>query len=140
MVLAWFIVFLMFFVMELITMGLTTVWFAIGALVAFIFALIELPVWSQCVAFIVVSTVILYFMRPFALKFVNNKSIKTNIDTMSGKIGKVTKEINNVEGRGEVLVEGLEWTARTENGEVLEKGTMVTIVRIEGVKAIVKKQ
>jgi len=140
MVLTWFIVFLMFFVMELITMGLTTVWFAIGALVGFIFALIGLPVWSQCVVFVVVSTVILIFMRPFALKFINNKSIKTNVDTMKGKTGKVVKEINNVEGKGEILVEGLEWTARTENGEVLEKGTMVTIVRIEGVKAIVKKQ
>lgn len=136
----WLIAFIAFIGIELITMGLTSIWFALGALVAFIAALLAAPVAVQFVLFVVVSVVVLTFVRPFAVKYVNNNTEKTNVESMAGKTGKVIVQINNIEGTGEVLIDGLEWTARTEDDSILNVGDLVTVTRIEGVKAIVKKQ
>jgi len=136
----WFVVFIAFLGFELVTMGLTSIWLAIGALAAFIASMFDVPVAIQVIIFAIVSTVVLFFLRPFALKYVNNKTEKTNVDAMEGKTGKVTTEINNIEGKGEILVDGKYWSARTRDDSVIPEDTLVTVVRVEGVKAIVKKE
>lgn len=137
---SWFIAFIAFIGIELVTMGLTSIWFGVGALVAFFACLLNAPFIVQFILFVVVSTVVLVFVRPFALKYVNKNTEKTNVEAMTGKTGKVIVQINNIEGTGEILVDGLEWTARTEDDSILNVGDLVTVIKIEGVKAIVKKE
>lgn len=137
---SWLIAFIAFIGIELVTMGLTSVWFGLGALVALVASLLGAPLYVQLILFVVVSTVVLVFVRPFALKYVNQNPEKTNVEAMAGKTGKVIVQINNIEGTGNILVEGLEWTARTEDDSILNVGDLVTVVRVEGVKAIVKKK
>ena len=136
---SWFIAFLVFLGVELITLGLTSIWFAVGALVAFFAAFFGAPVFVQFILFVVVSTIVLVFVRPFAVKYVNNNTEKTNVESMAGKTGKVTARIDDIEGTGQVIIDGMEWTAKTENGDPLEVGELVTVLRIEGVKAVVRK-
>ncbi len=124
---------------ELATMGLTTIWFAGGALAAFAVSMFTEAVLAQVLVFLAVSVVLLIFTRPFAVKFVNQNRVRTNADSLIGKVGVVTVEIDNLESRGEVQVSGQIWSARSKEGEKkLEKGTQVKILEISGVKLIVE--
>ena len=133
----WVVIMVVFLVVEAATAGLTCIWFAIGALAALIAALFGAPIWLQLVWFFVVSVVTLYFTRPLVLKYVNSRSQPTNADMVIGKEALVTEAIANVESAGAVAVGGKVWTARSENGEPIEVGSIVTVLRIEGVKLIV---
>ena len=133
----WVVIMVVFLVVEAATAGLTGIWFAIGALAALIAALFGAPIWLQLVWFFVVSVVTLYFTRPLVLKYVNSRSQPTNADMVIGKEALVTEAIDNVESAGAVAVGGKVWTARSENGEPIEVGSIVTVLRIEGVKLIV---
>lgn len=133
----WVVIMVVFLVVEAATAGLTCIWFAIGALAALIAALFGAPIWLQLVWFFVVSVVTLYFTRPLVLKYVNSRSQPTNADMVIGKEALVTEAIDNVESAGAVAVGGKVWTARSENGETIEVGSIVTVLRIEGVKLIV---
>lgn len=133
----WVVIMVVFLVVEAATAGLTCIWFAIGALAALIAALFGAPIWLQLVWFFVVSVVTLYFTRPLVLKYVNSRSQPTNADMVIGKEALVTEAIDNVESAGAVAVGGKVWTARSDNGEPIEVGSIVTVLRIEGVKLIV---
>lgn len=133
----WVVIMVVFLVVEAATAGLTCIWFAIGALAALIAALFGAPIWLQLVWFFVVSVVTLYFTRPLVLKYVNSRSQPTNADMVIGKEALVTEAIDNVESAGAVAVGGKVWTARSENGEPIEVGSIVAVLRIEGVKLIV---
>lgn len=133
----WVVIMVVFLVVEAATAGLTCIWFAIGALAALIAALFGAPIWLQLVWFFVVSVVTLYFTRPLVLKYVNSRSQPTNADMVIGKEALVTEAIDNVESAGAVAVGGKVWTARSENGEPIEVGSIVSVLRIEGVKLIV---
>ena len=113
----WLIAFVVLLGIEALTMALTTVWFAGGALVAFLLALLGANVQVQLAAFVIVSFVLLFFTRPFALRFVNKNTVKTNLDSLIGRHGKVTAEINNMEAKGAVVLNGQEWTARAYEDE-----------------------
>ena len=135
----WLVVLAICAVVELITMGLTSIWFAGGALVAACIALICPYFWVQVVAFIIVSIVLLVFTKPIAVKFFNKGRIKTNADSLIGQRAIVVSEIDNLKGIGEVTVSGLDWSARTEeDGLVIPEKAVVVIKRIEGVKLIVE--
>lgn len=136
----WLIAFVVLLGIEALTMALTTVWFAGGALVAFLLALLGANVQVQLAAFVIVSFVLLFFTRPFALRFVNKNTVKTNLDSLIGRHGKVTAEINNMEAKGAVVLNGQEWTARAyEDEHIYPEGTMVEVKDIQGVKLIVSK-
>ena len=123
---------------ELLTMGLTTIWFAGGALAAFVVTLLGCGRGIQIVVFLVVSFVLLFFTRPVAAKYFNAQREKTNVDSLVGKEAKVIADINNFDQKGTVLVDGMEWSARTEDDSVIAKGNKVEILQIKGVKLIVK--
>lgn len=135
----WVIALVVFLVIEAITVGLTSIWFAAGALVAWICALLGAPVWLQVAVFIVVTAVALYFTRPIVKKYINGKIVPTNADANIGKECRVKETIDNIAGTGAVYVDGKTWTARSENDEVIPEGELVTALRIEGVKLIVSK-
>ncbi len=134
----WLSIFVVLVLTELATMGLTTVWFAGGAIVSCIMAAILLPIWMQIIAFVIVSGVLLYFTRPIAVKYFNRNRVKTNIDEKIGKQAIVTSDIDNLQGSGQVKIDGMEWSARSLNGEVILSGSVVRVVKISGVKLIVE--
>lgn len=128
-------------IIEIATLGLTTIWFAAGALFAFFAALLGMNQGIQIGVFVVVSVVLLFFTRPLAVKYLNTKTIKTNTEALVGKTARVIVDINNLKSQGQVVVNGLEWTARSSDDTVVFKiGDAVTIVGIEGVKLIVEGQ
>lgn len=135
----WLVFLIVCIVVELLTMGLTTVWFAGGALIAGIAALCHAPLWLQIVLFLVVSIILLCFTRPIAVKYFNKDRIKTNVESLIGRQAIVISEISNLEGIGQVTVGGQEWTARSkdENAQI-PVGTVVIVRAINGVKLIVE--
>jgi membrane protein implicated in regulation of membrane protease activity len=126
-------------VVEISTLGLASIWFAGGALLAMIIALIGGPLWLQILVFLVASIVLLIFTRPLATKFFNQNRTKTNVESVVGKQAIVTEAIDNIKGQGRIVTDGMEWTARSFDSSVIEEGSIVTIEKIEGVKAFVKK-
>lgn len=134
----WLVVLIVCLVVEFSTMGLTSIWFAGGALLSMIIALIGGPLWLQVLVFLVVSIVLLIFTRPVAAKYFNKNRTKTNVDSIAGRQAIVTEKIDNLQGMGQIVTNGMEWTARSLDDSVIEEGAVVTIEKIEGVKAIVK--
>lgn len=137
----WLILLAILLVTEILTLGLTTIWFAGGSLVAFLVSMIGGPLWLQITLFIVVSIVLLIFTRPLAVRYMNKNVHKTNVESLPGQKAVVTQRIDNLHGTGQVLLNGLEWTARTnKEGTFVEKDTIVNIVAVEGVKLIVEEE
>ncbi len=134
----WLIVLVVCLVIEISTLGLTSIWFAGGALLALIISIIGGPLWLQVLVFLITSIVLLVFTRPIATKYFNKNRTKTNVDSKIGKQAIVTVTIDNLKGEGQIVTEGMEWTARSLDSSVIEEGAVVTIEKIEGVKAIVK--
>lgn len=133
----WLGLLVFFGLLEAATVGLTSVWFALGALVALVSASIGSPEWLQIVWFLLVSGLTLVGLRPMTQKYLKLKKISTNADRAIGQIGVVREKIDNIAGTGLVHVDGKLWTARSDTGAAIEKGAEVTILRIEGVKVIV---
>lgn len=135
----WLILLIVFILIELFTMGLTTVWFAAGAVVAAIAAAFHAPVVVQVILFLVVGMVLLIFTRPIAVRYFNKDRIKTNVESMVGRQAIVISEIDNLEGIGQVTVGGQEWAARSTNEDVrIPVGTVVIVRAISGVKLLVE--
>ncbi len=116
---------------------LVSIWFAAGALVAFIASLFSAPLWLQIGLFVVVSVALLALMWPLVKKFLTPKVEKTNIDSIIGSTGRVTAAIDNVDASGQVKLGAMYWTARSTSGESIPEGTLVRVDRIEGVKVFV---
>ena len=135
----WIIAMVVFLVIEAVTVGIVSVWFAIGALFAMVTAMLGANLWVQITVFLVVSAIALYFTRPLVKKFVNNKVEPTNADMLIGKECRVVETIDNLSGTGAVYVDGKTWTARTVDEEIIPEGQLVKAERIEVVKLIVSK-
>lgn len=141
MAVVWLVILVVCLVIEILTLGLTTIWFAIGALTATISALLSFPLWAQNTVFVAVSLVFLFFTRPIAVKYFNKDRIRTNAEGLIGKMGIVISEIDNLQGIGQITIGGQEWSARSTNDTVrLSVGTVVEITAIQGVKLIVKER
>jgi membrane protein implicated in regulation of membrane protease activity len=137
----WLIIFALCIIVEILTLGLTTVWFAVGSLIAFFAALAGLNEWIQIIIFSVVSLLMLFFTKPVVKKYFNKDLLKTNVDSLVGLTAKVMERIDNVNATGSAVLKGQEWMARAENeNEVIEAGTFVEVVSISGVKLIVAKK
>jgi len=140
-ILFWLAVMVVMLVIEIITLGLTTIWFAGGALVAFVLAMLNAPLMVQIFAFLIVSLLLLIFTRPIAVKYFNKDRIKTNVETMIGRQAIVVSEVDNLQGIGRVTVGGQEWSARTvQDGITLPVGAVVIIKEVKGVKLIVEER
>lgn len=134
----WAICFVVFLGLEIATAtALVTIWLALGSFVAMFFAIAHLPFWVQCTVFIVVSAVLLIFTRP-AVKKLLTKTQPTNFELDVGKSATVIETINNDSGEGRVILDGTYWTARSQDGRIIEKDTVVTVVKVDGAKLIVK--
>lgn len=141
MAILWLILLVVFLVVEALTMGLTTIWFAGGALVAFLVAVIHAPIWLQVVLFLAVSLLLLFYTRPIAKRYFNQRITKTNVDSVIGKNAIVVEEIDNLQGKGRATLAGQEWTARSveENGRI-PVGAVVEVQAVSGVKLMVREE
>ena len=129
----WLGLLILFLVIEIATVGLTTIWMAGGALGALILDLAGLNLWWQIGAFLVVSFTMLVFTRPFVVKYINSEGI-------IGKVVRITEKVDNLQQTGTAVVNGLEWMTRAERDDViLDPGDLAKVVNISGVKLIVKK-
>lgn len=137
----WLVLLVILIVIELITMGLTTIWFAGGALAAALVSIPGTPIVLQVIVFLIVSSVLLFFTRPVAVKYFNKDRVRTNIESMIGRQAIVVSEINNIEGIGQVNTGGMEWSARSSyHNVVLPVGAVVTVLGVDGVKLIVEER
>lgn len=134
----WLLALVILLAVESSTTALVSIWFAVGSLAAFVLALVGVDIVIQIVAFVLVSLITIISLRPFLVKKLIPKSEATNADRILGQEGVVTQKIDNIQGRGEVQVMGMHWSARSEDGGTIKQGELVTILRIEGVKVFVR--
>lgn len=140
MLIFWIVLLVVLVIVEAVTAQLVTIWFAAGAAAALIAERCHAPEWLQWIIFIAVSVIALIATRPLVRKATKNKRQPTNADRCIGQTAVVLEEINNIEGKGQVQVNGIPWTARSLDGTVFKKDELVTVERIDGVKLIVKAQ
>ena len=131
----WLIVFIVLTAIEMATFQLVTIWFAVGAVAAFITSLFSTSLEIQLIVFLAVSMLLLILVRPIAGRFLQTKTVKTNVDSLIGDYATVTARIHNQEGFGKAVIRGQEWTA----AEIIEAGSRVVVTGIRGVKLIVAK-
>ena len=135
----WLVLLLLFAGAEAATVGLTSIWFAAGALCALIAALLGGALWIQIALFLAVSALCMLAVRPLARRHLNSKVEATNADRVIGEQAQVTEDIDNIHGKGAVVIRGVTWTARSEDGLPVPAGALVRVLRIEGVKVFVER-
>ena len=132
----WIIAAVIFIIIEAVTLGLTTIWFAGGAIAAALSTIFGVPVIAQIVIFLAVSILLIYSTKSWKAKLKIGRE-KTNINAVVGQTGYVIETISPA-AFGQVKVGGIIWTAMSSNpNSVLETGTEVTVAGVEGVKLIV---
>ena len=135
----WLIIAGICIVAEIFTVGFLIFWFAIGALIAMVTSFFTSNIIIQTTVFIISSTILIFATKPFVKRFSKDEdTVKTNVYSIIGKSGIVTKEINPSNSNGQIKVDGETWTAISENKTTIPKDTEVKVVEIKGVKAIVK--
>ena len=137
----WLAIFVILLIIEIVTMGLTTIWFAAGALAAMAAGLIGFETGIQILVFLVVSVLLLVLTRPIAVKYFNQERQKTNAESLIGQQALVLEDIDTLQAAGLVEVRGQEWSAKTDepNGKIA-KNKVVVIEGIQGVKLIVREK
>ncbi len=138
-VIIWLVLAAILILSEIATLGLTTIWFAGGAIVAAVIANFGVHWLVQILVFAAVSAICFIFMRPLAQKHLMKDVEKTNVEALVGTIGVVNQDIDNTKAQGMVMLDGMEWTARSVNGELIEKDSKVKVEAISGVKLMVTK-
>ena len=134
----WLIIAGLFFVGEIFTLGFLIFWFGIGALFAMIVSFFTTNIIIQTTVFLITSTIFILATKPLVKKFVDVKKTNTNVFSIIGKKALVIKDIDPIHSSGQIKLNGEVWSAETENDEIIKKGSEVEVLKINGVKAIVK--
>lgn len=134
----WAILAGLFFVIEIATVGFLVFWFGIGALIAMVVSFFIDNLVIQTIVFILSSTILLFFTRPFVNKFSSNNKVQTNAFSIIGKKGIVTQTINPISGEGQIKIGTETWSAKSADEVTIEKGMEVEVLEIDGVKAVVR--
>ena len=134
----WVILAGIFFIIEIATVGFLVFWFGIGALIAMVVSFFTDSLAIQTTVFVLSSTILLFFTRPFVNKFSSNDEVQTNAFSIIGKKGIVKQTIDPVTGKGQVKIGSETWSAKSADDVKIEKGTEVEVLDIDGVKAVVK--
>ena len=126
----WLALFVILLIVELLTVGLTSIWFAGGALAALVLELLGVDLIWQIGAFILVSFVLVYFTRPFAVNMSMHIMKRQTMNRQWEKIVRITQRVDDLAQTGKGILDGMEWTVRTDSKEVLEKDTLARVIRI----------
>lgn len=135
----WLLIIAVLILIEIIALNLTTIWFAVGALLAFVVSLLYDNLILEIVLFFLAALALVYFTRPLVIRYFNPRKAKSNYEGVIGKKGLVNITIDNVSKTGQVTVNGQEWSARSFEGNLIEEGTKVKIEGISGTKLVVSK-
>lgn len=136
----WLALMVILIIAEIVTVGLTTIWFAGGALLAALVSCAGGGWILQIIVFMAVSICLLIFTRPFAMKYINATRVKTNYEGIIGKTVRITRTVNNFEGTGCAVVDGQEWTVRAvDDTKIIEEGKLAKVIQISGVKLMVEE-
>lgn len=139
--LIWLIAFVVLLLIEVLTLGLTTIWFAGGALVAALLSFLGLGLSVQIVGFVLVSVALLLLTRPWAVKHFNTGREKTGAELLIGQQALVIQDVDTLQAAGQVEVNGQIWSAKTADvSGCIPKGRIVEILEIQGVKLVVKEK
>lgn len=134
----WLIISGVCFIVEIVTVGFLIFWFAIGALIAMVVSFFTDSILIQTTIFLISSTILMFATKPLVHKLQKNKTdIKTNVYSIVGSVGIVTEDINTIEAKGQIKVDGEIWSATSMDNKIIPKGTQVEVIEIKGVKAIV---
>ena len=139
MLVVWIAAIVVFGVAEAATAGLVSIWFVGGAVAALAAAALGAALWAQFALFCAVSAVLLVATRPLARRM-REKVVPTNLDRVLHRAARVTETVDNERSTGAVYIDGKTWTARSEDGAVIDRDAMVEVVRMEGVKLFVRKK
>ena len=135
----WLILACIFLIIEITTAGFLVFWFSVGALIATLASLIIDSIVAQASIFVISSAILLFVTRPFVAKITKkDEVVKTNVYSIEGKVAKVVADIEPIEGKGQIKINGELWSAKSYNDTAITKDTEVLIEKIDGVKAIVK--
>jgi membrane protein implicated in regulation of membrane protease activity len=126
-----------FIIIEAMTFGLTTIWFAIGAVGAWIAQSLGFNPLGQIAVFLVTSSIMLFLTRPIALKYLSVGKTRTNADKLVGEVGKVIETIDNLNAKGQVKISGQIWTSRSLDNKIIPVDALIKVDKIDGVKLIV---
>lgn len=136
-VLFWLGFMILFLVIEAVTVGLATIWFAAGALAAIIASALGIGFLGQMMLFLAVSFLLLFFTRPIAVKYISPHKVRTNYEDLIDRTVKITERVDNTEGTGKAVLNGQEWTVRMYQDTLfLEEGDLAKVAAVEGVKLI----
>lgn len=133
----WFVLLVVFLLAEAGTVTVVSIWFAAGSLAALILSFFSAPFWLQFLVFLAVSALLLWMLRPVIRKYFKPKLVRTNVDAVIGKVGVTIVPINNMMAQGKLMLEGMEWSARSTSGEEIPENVQVRIDRVEGVRLYV---
>lgn len=134
----WAALIIIFAVFEAATAQLVSIWFVVGALASLISAFLGANFAVQIIIFIAISILALVITRPLVKKYINPKKERTNADKVLGQEGIVVEDIDNIQAKGQVKIDGKIWSARSLDNSLISEGERVIIEKIEGVKLIVK--
>ena len=134
----WVILLIAFAVMEGVTAGLVSIWFCFGAFGGLVACAMGASIQLQIAIFATISLICMVLVRPFAKKYFVKTSEKTNADRILDADAIVIETVDNINASGQIKVFGEYWTARSENNTAIPEGTLVRVLRIEGVKAIIQ--
>ena len=127
-----------FFIGEIITVGFLLFWFGVASLITMVVSFFTTNIIIQCIVFLVSSVILILATKPFVKKFLNNENIVTNVNSLIGKKAIVIQDIDNLKSTGQVKIGGEIWSAQSESNDIISKDTEVEIVKIDGVKLIVR--
>ena len=134
----WIGLMVVFGILEAATVNMVSVWFVGGSLAGLIVTLLGGQLWVQIVACLIVAIGLLACLRPFVRKYVTPRRTATNADMVLGRTAYLTETVDNLRATGALKLDGKVWTVRSADGSVLPEGTLVKIVKLEGVKLYVE--
>ena len=138
--LIWAVAIIVFGLFEAVTAQMVSIWFVVGAIAALIASFFNVPFIAQVIIFVAVTILALVITRPLVKKYIHPKKERTNADKVIDQIGIVVEDIDNINATGQVKVEGKIWTARSIDNSLIPSDKEVVIVKIEGVKLLVKEK
>ena len=133
----WLIAAGVFFIVEIATTGFLIFWLGIASIIAMLVSFLTENIIIQTVVFVISSCILIPLTKPLADKFISKKTVPTNSYSLINKRGIVIVDINPIEAVGQVKVNGEIWSAKTEDGTNISKGTEIEVIKIDGVKLIV---
>lgn len=136
--LLWIGLMVLFAAIEAATVNMVSIWFVGGSLIALIAQLLGASWWVQIALFLTTAAVLLACLRPFVRRFVTPGKTATNADMVLKREAYLSETVDNLRGTGALKLDGKEWTVRSMDGSVLPEGTLVKVVKLEGVKLFVE--